>query len=86
MKERKWCWIGQTLREPEGAIQRHAWTGSVRVQYKDEAQTGNNLEINKRLGTTEGWKKVQRDKTISLRTTWITFIKRKMILDFRLSP
>lgn len=32
VKERKWSWIGQTLRKPEGVKQSHAWTGSVRVQ------------------------------------------------------
>jgi hypothetical protein len=31
-QERKWRWLGQTLPKPEGATQRHAWTGSVKVQ------------------------------------------------------
>jgi hypothetical protein len=36
--ERKWCWIGHTLRKPQGATERHAldWNPKVPSQGVDK--------------------------------------------------
>jgi hypothetical protein len=38
------------------------WTGTLKVQYKDEGVDKENLEKNKRMGTAEGRRKLERSK------------------------
>ena len=63
IKERKWHGIDNTLREPQGAVERHAldWNPQgTRTRVRE-----GNLEKNRRMGTAEGRRKLERGKTIS---------------------
>jgi len=63
IKERKWHWIGHTLHKPQGAVQRHALTETLKVQGWGVDKE--NLEKNKRMGTAKGRRKLERSKTTS---------------------
>jgi hypothetical protein len=65
IKETKWHWIGKTLREPQGAVERYALdcnTQGTRTRGRYRKQ-----KKNRRMGTAEGRRKLERGKTISFR-------------------
>ena len=69
IKERKWCWTGHTLRNRQGAIERHALDWNPKGTKKRVSKE--KLEKNKRMGTAEDWRKA---KALVLdRTKWKGF-------------
>ncbi len=69
IKERKWCWTGHTLCNPQVATERHALDWNLQGTGKRDSKE--NGEKNKRRGTAEGWRKA---KALALdRTKWKDF-------------
>jgi hypothetical protein len=63
-KKRKLCWIGHTFSKPQGAIETHALDWKIKVQGRGEQKEY--LEKNKRIGTAEGRRKLERSKRSNL--------------------
>jgi hypothetical protein len=64
IKERKRCWNGHTLCNPQGTIERHAldWKPQgTKIRGSKE-----NVEKNKRMETAEGWRKLERNRSTNL--------------------
>jgi len=60
IKGRKWRWICHTLCKPQGAVERHALDWNTQGTRKRGRQR--KPEKNKRMGTAEGRRKLERSK------------------------
>jgi hypothetical protein len=74
IKERKWRWIGHTLRKPQDAIERHALNWNRQGTRRGRGQTKNKLEKNRR-GTAEGRNKLEAKGLALDRTKWKSVVK-----------